>query len=98
MSHTKSYFLSDMSGVYKSQPNYTDKGYSLDIPWNDIYTTGWIYERSNMWGSENKVVTRSDPEYFAPGGLIRSNVIPSINVNDPVYHFDRSDYTFNIQS
>ena len=89
---TKSSYLNEMGGVFRSQPNFTDAGYSLDIPWNDVYTTGWITQKSNMYGDERKMVSRSDPEYFAPGGIIRSNLMPAINFHDPVYHFNRADY------
>jgi hypothetical protein len=44
------------------------------------------------WGRENVLVMRDDPEYFAPGNIVRSNVIPAINPQDPIFKFDRTQY------
>ena len=96
MIHTKNYFLNEASTVERSQPVFADLGYSLDIPWNDIITTGWVESKPSNYGSENLLITRSDPEYFAPNNVIRSNVLPHINVNDPVYQFDRSKFTYKL--
>ena len=64
-----------------------------DIPWNDVYSTGWIFKKDDTWGQENKMVTKPNPEFFAPGDIVRSNVIPAINVNDPKYKFSRKEHT-----
>ena len=81
----------------RSQPMFTDLGYSLDIPWNDVYTTGWQDSRPDTWGAENKLITRPDPEYYAPENTIRSRAgIPAINIHDPIYSFDRSKYTYTV--
>ena len=96
MIQTKNYYSNDTTMVNRSQPMFTDLGYSLDIPWNDIYTTGWQDSRPDTWGAENKLITRADPEYFAPGNIIRSNIIPQINPNDPIYSFDRSKHTYTV--
>jgi len=93
---TKNYYLNTSTTYSRSEPIFTDLGYSLDIPANDIYTAGWIFKKPETWGRENNLITRPDPEYFAPGGIIRSNVIPHINPNDPVYSFDRSKYTYKL--
>ena len=99
MIHTKNFYLNESTQYAQGMENLSDLGYSLSIPWNDISTAGWINnpgQTMKVWGTENKLITRSDPEYFAPGDLIRSNVIPSININDPVYKFDRSDFTYTV--
>ena len=98
---TKSYYTNETTHITRSQEPWNDIGYSLDIPWNTIYTAGWMdatpaHADGKPWGTENQLVTRSDPEYFAPGNIVRSNVIPQINTNDPIYHFDRSKYTYTI--
>ena len=78
-----------------------DLGYSLAIPWNDVYNTGWLNYSDDinppikMWGAENQIVVRDDPEFHAPGDLIRSTGgLPAINLNDPKYEFSREEYTF----
>ena len=96
ISGTKNYFLNSSTTISRSEEPLFGLGYSLDIPANDIYTAGWIFEKPSTWGSENLLITRSDPEYFAPGGFIRSNVLPHINLNDPVYQFDRSKHTYKL--
>ena len=98
MIQTKNWYLNTSTTYQRSEQPLFDLGYSLDIPVNDIYSTGWIFEKPNTWGSEHLLITRPDPEYFAPGGQIRSNVLPAININDPVYMFNRSDYTYDITS
>jgi hypothetical protein len=50
-----------------------------------------------MWGTENKLVMRDDPEFYAPDNLLRSTGnIPTINLNDPIYNFDRKNYTYQV--
>ena len=98
MIHTKNYYLDVSSTLSRSQQPMFDLGYSLDIPSNDVYSTGWVYEKPSTWGKEHQLITRPDPEYFAPENIIRSNVLPSINLNDPVYQFDRSHFTYNLGS
>ena len=88
-----------MSMYARGMESFSDLGYSLEIPWNDIQTSGWANteaEPMKVWGTENKLVIRDDPEYFAPDNLIRSNVIPAINLNDPIYQFSRKDYTYSL--
>ena len=96
MIQTKNYYLNTTATYSRSEEPLFDLGYSLDIPANDIYTAGWIFKKPETWGQENLLVTRPDPEFFAPGGIIRSNVIPHININDPMYAFDRSKYTYKL--
>lgn len=93
---TKNYYLNTASEIERSQPVFADKGYSLDIPANDISTAGWQFEKPNTWGKENVLITRPDPEYFAPDNVIRSNVLPQINPKDPIYAFDRSKFTYKL--
>ena len=98
---TKVYFSNESTHIHKSMALWDDLGYSLDIPHNTIYTAGWQESKAGhsdgpVWGSERKLITRSDPEYFAYDNKIRSNIIPNINIHDPIYSFDRSKYTYEI--
>ena len=96
MIQTKNWFLNTSTVYNRSEEPLFDKGYSLSIPANDVYSTGWIFEKPNTWGAEHKLITRPDPEFFAPGGVIRSNVLPAINPQNPMYMFDRANYTFDV--
>ena len=94
---TKSYYTNESTHIQRSYPDWNDLGYSLDIPSNDIYSTGWIDAKPTHglempWGSENKLTTTRKPEFYAPWGIVRSNVLPQINVKDPRYAFDRSKF------
>jgi hypothetical protein len=98
---TKNYFTNEFTHIKRSQEVWTDLGYSLDIPWNSVYTVGWqdgkpAHSDGVMWGTENKLSTRNDPEYWAAGNIVRSNIIPEINVHDPIYAFSRAKYTFTV--
>ena len=98
---TKIYYTNESTHIIRSQAPWNDLGYSLAIPWNSVYTSGWQesgphHEDGPVWGTERQLITRSDPEFYAQDNIIRSNVIPEINPNDPIYHFDRSKYTFKI--
>lgn len=96
MIQTKNFYLNTSVPISRSEEPMLDWGYSIDIPANDVYTAGWITAKPDQWGKENTMIMRSDPEYFAPGGVIRSNVLPHINVLDPIYTFDRSKYTYTL--
>ena len=100
MIHTKNYYFNPTSIYARGMEPFTDLGYSLSIPWNDITTSGWANTETQppmkVWGTENKLLVRDDPEYYAPDDLIRSNVIPAINVNDPIFQFSRADFTYNV--
>jgi len=93
---TKNWFSNETSRIERSMDPIQDFGYSLDIPWNDIVTSGWQESRPDIWGYENKLITRPDPEYYAPDNIIRANILPQINVNDPIYSFDRRKYTYSV--
>ena len=94
---TKNSYHNPMSTYERGMEDFSDRGYSLAIPWNDITTSGWVHPSiMKIWGTENKLIVRDDPEYYAPGNLIRSNVIPAINPNDPIYMFSRKDYTYSV--
>ena len=98
---TKNYYTNESTHVARSQEVFNDLGYSLDIPWNAVYNTGWQFAKPHhaggtMWGYERTMITRPDPEFYAPDGIVRSNIIPEINIHDPIYHFDRSKYTYKI--
>ena len=104
MSATKSFYLNESTQINRGNEQYIDKsvGYSLDIPWNDIWTSGWIEAKPShgmepVWGTERQLTTRPDPEYWAPDNIVRTTgKIPIINVKDPRYKFQRSKYTFTV--
>ena len=99
---TKNYYTNDSTHIARSMALWDDLGYSLDIPANDIYTAGWMDAKPThadgaaVYGTERQLTVRRDPEYFAPGSIIRSNVLPQINVHDPIYKFERAKYTFTV--
>ena len=93
---TKSYYLNETTEIARSQPLFVDKGYSLDIPVGDVVTAGWQFKKPNTWGKENVLITRPDPEFYAPYNTIRSNGLPQINPHDKIYAFDRSKYTYKL--
>jgi len=94
---TKNYFTNESTHIARGLKPWTDLGYSLDIPWNDVYTTGWQESRPDIWGYENKLITSSQPEFFAPGNIVRSTGgLPSIDVSDPIYAFDRRQHTYSV--
>ena len=82
--------------VTKSEPFFGDIGYSLPIPWPSISTFGW-WEDGPAYPTENVLITRRDPENFAQNDLVRSNGgLPEIDPNNPIYKFDRKNFTFNV--
>lgn len=92
LSQTKNWYLPETNII---QPSIKDMhGLQIwhDIPWHDVYSTGWQDTKDNTWGQENKMLTRPDPEYFAPGNIIRTNVLPSINPNDPIYQYSTAEH------
>ena len=101
---TKNFYMNATTQISRSEENLSDLGYSIAIPWNDVTTAGWFNysaDRVNapikMWGTENKLVMRDDPEFYAPDNLLRSTGnIPTINLNDPIYNFDRKNYTYQV--
>ena len=98
---TKAYFTNSTKHIERSYQMWTDLGYSLDIPHNSVYTVGWQESKPShsdgpVWGTERDMTTRSDPEYFADGDIIRSNVLPEINPANPIYSFERSRFTHKI--
>ena len=94
---TKSYYTNESAHSERGMKPWSDLGYSIDIPWNDIYTTGWQESRPDIWGYENKLITSSQPEYYAPGNIVRSiGGLPSIDVKNPIYSFDRSKHTYSV--
>ena len=98
---TKNFFLNTSLEISRGEENFSDLGYTVAIPWNDITTAGWYnYNRDDanlpikMWGTENKLVLDDAPEYWAPDNTLRSTGgIPTFNVNNPIYAFDRSTVT-----
>ena len=94
---TKSYYTNESTHLERGMKPYTDLGYSIEIPVNDIYTAGWQESRPDIWGYENKLITNSSPEFYAPGNVIRAvGGLPNIDVTNPIYAFDRSKYTYSV--
>ena len=99
---TKSYYLNELSTRASGQHPWTDLGYSLDIPWNDVVTSGWMdavptHSDGKVWGKENILVTARDPEFHLPDNVVRvTGTMPSININDPRYQFDRNNYSYKL--
>ena len=99
---TKSYFTNSMTHSYSGQAPSFDLGYSLDIPIQDVVTSGWmdgkptLADGSPMWGTENILTTSRLPEYYAPWGQVRSNGLPNINIKDERYAFDRAKYSYKL--
>ena len=93
---TKSYFTNTMDQIRRSYDTWADLGYSLEIPWNAVYSSGWQYGGNRFENARDELITRPDPEYYAPGNIIRSNVLPEINPSSEIYTFDRSKYTHRV--
>ena len=81
----------------RSEPFFGDLGYSLELPWPEVTTAGW-WQAGGI--PEEKVLILSDqPEWNAVNDVIRSNKgLPEINVNDPIYSYQRSDKTIRLDS
>ena len=102
MIQTKNFYSNPTTTISRSEEDLFGLGEQpwLSIPWNDITTAGWTNrpDQIRVWGTENQLVMSDQPEFFAPENIIRSNIIPSININDPIYAFDRSQYTYTVSS
>ena len=92
LSQTKNWYLPETDIIKPAERDLNGLQIWYDIPWHDIYSTGWQMVKDNTWGRENRMLTRPDPEYFAPGDILRTNVIPAINPNDPIYTYSTSDH------
>ena len=101
-SATKSFFTNEMEHIKRSEDFPVDLGYSLDIPWNTIYTAGWqdakpTHDTGSVWGRENVLTTSNRPEFYAPDNIVRTTGnIPQINIQDPQYMFDREKYSYRV--
>ena len=99
---TKQFYFNESTEVTTGMTPYTDLGYSIPIPWNEVFTSGWQDSKpvhadgKPTWGTENQMTSSSKPEFFAPDNVVRSNVMPQINVNDPQYQFSRAEHTYKI--
>ena len=100
MIQTKGFYLNTSLTINRSEEDIHDLGYTISIPWNDVTTAGWqnyntdITGPIQMWGTENMMVMRDDPEFFAPDNVLRdTGGVPGINLNDPKYTYDRANYT-----
>ena len=104
MIQTKNFYLNPTTEISRSEENFSDLGYSVAIPWNDVTTAGWYNYQHNdvnppikMYGTQNKLVMSDKPEFYADNDLIRSTGnIPTINLNDPMYSFDRSAFEYKV--
>jgi hypothetical protein len=82
-------------GVQRSEPYFRDYGHSFTIPWILPHTVGF-WDQGGI-PTERKLITRSDPEYFATNNIVRSTGgVPVIDLHDPAYSFDRADYSFSV--
>ena len=93
----------------QSEPFFGDLGYSIDIPWPDVTTVGYLnggnmkesgglvqnYFPTNRLPEQKNLLILSDkPEYFAVNNHVRSTGgIPQINTADPIYAFSRAQHT-----
>ena len=99
MLQTKGYYVPETNIIRPSVRDMNGLQIFYDIPWNDVYSTGWIFQKDNTWGQENKMALKPNPEHFAPGNLLRTNGgMPNINPNDPKYKFSRQENTVTIAS
>ena len=95
--HTKTWFSNQYSHISRGQKMFSDLGYSVDIPWNPVYTSGWYFATPDIWGQQNKLtIGVGKPEYFAPDNIIRSNIIPEVNPAVPDYQYERSAHTYAV--
>ena len=58
---TKGYYTNDSTHIHRSMALWDDVGYSLDIPWNSVYTAGWQFAKPShadgvVWGYERKMI------------------------------------------
>jgi hypothetical protein len=76
---------------------WNDLGYSLSIPANAVYNTGWQFSKPDIWGYERKLITDPRPEWYAPDNVVRTTGgIPEINTHDPKYTFSRAEHTYDV--
>ena len=88
-------FHSPELGRIQSEPYFRDYGHSFSIPWVKPHTAGfWNY---GGLPTEKKLIMRDDPEFFATNNVIPSTGgLPIIDPGDPVYRFDRNEFTVNV--
>ena len=107
------YSLPTLTSSRTSEPFYGDLGYSIDIPWPDVTTAGFLnggtmkesggiltnfYPSNRLPSQDNVLILKDDPEYFATNDRVRSTAgIPNINVHDPAFQFKRSKHTLIVQ-
>ena len=107
MISTKVYYQNPFQLTEQGLALEKDKGYVIPIPALPVTTFGWqdsvpmhgdprMGHQSRVWGEENILTTRADPEYYAPFNVIRANVIPEINPANPIFQFDRSKFTHKV--
>ena len=92
---TQASYHAPQFGIQRSEPYFRDYGHSFVIPWILPHTVGF-WDTGGI-PTERKLVMRSDPEYFATNNIVRSTGgVPVIDLLDPAYAFDRSNYTFSV--
>jgi hypothetical protein len=97
---TKNYYTAPL--ISHGGPMLTDIGYSIPIPANDIYSTGWQDVKPDIPGFENKLIIRKDggdvraPEFFTENNILRSNVLPIINPDDPRYAYSMLEHVVSV--
>ena len=82
MIQTKNFYLNPTTEISRSEENFSDLGYSVAIPWNDVTTAGWYNYQHNdvnppikMYGTQNKLVMSDKPEtVYEPGCLARPEI------------------------
>lgn len=100
---TKSFYQNTSNNISRSEEDLKDLGYWVAIPWNEVYSTGWLNYQTDfntpirMWGDENKMILTDQPEYFTSDGYLRSTGgIPTINTNNPEFEFDRTKAVYRV--
>ena len=92
---TQASFHAQQFGIQRSEPYFRDYGHSFTIPWIMPHTVG--YWDQGTIPTERKLITRSDPEYFATNNIVRSTGgVPVIDLSDAAYSFNRDDYSFSV--
>ena len=82
-------------GVMRSEPYFRDYGHSFNLPWILPHTAG--YWDAGTIPTEKKLITRNDPEWLATNNIIRATGgVPVIDLGDPAYSFDRSEWSFPV--
>ena len=83
-------------GRIQSEPYFRDYGHSFAMPWVMPHTAG--FWNHGTIPTEKKLILRDDPEFFATNDIIPSTGrMPVIDPGDPVYRFDRNDFSYPVK-